>query len=321
MKLHITQKVDMTKETIKTSMDSFIKDEITGIYNEVFFKEYLLNYLNILEYQNIKKSVAIMLINVDNMSRFNIKYSNEAGDETINSLGYILNQTISEDDLLFKRVGPGYILLIHDYKGKNIKEYASKIQNAVKKSDAFIDEITVSVSVVCKSEVIDELENKETVEKLLYLAVSRINLSHRFQENAYIDQYTIFDRNTLGDVLVVEPDQLTLNIITRYLEQQKFQVTQAKDGVSAVEFANKKLFNAIIVDRYTQKLDGLTIKQHLNESSINMNTLFLLTVQNKDVAIIEKANQIGINFVIPKPIILEEILGIIERGLAGKECL
>lgn len=321
MKPDIIQKIEMTKETIKTSMDSVIKDRITDIYNEVFFKEYLLNYLNILEHEDIKKNVAIMIINVDNMSQLNIKYSNKAGDETIKSLGYLLNQTISENDLLFKRVGPGYILLIHDYKGKNIKDYASTIQNAVKKSDMFIDEITISVSVVFLSEIINELDNKEKVEKLLYLAVSRINLSHKFQDNAFIDQYTVFDRNILGDILVVEPDQLTLNIITSFLEQKNYRVTQARDGVTAVDLAQKKLFYAIIADRYTHKLDGLMIKQHLNESSLNMKTVYILTVQNKDVTIIEKANHLAINFVVSKPIILEEILGIIERSIAGKECL
>lgn len=321
MKADILQKIEMTKETIKTSMDSFIKDSLTGLYNEVFFKEYLFNYLNLLEYEKIKKNVVIMFINLDNMSELNIEFSNKIGDETISSLGYLLNQTISEDDLLFKRMGPGFIVLVHDYKGKSIKGYASKIQNAVKDSEVFIKEITISVSVVFIDEVIEELPNRITVEKLIYLGTSRINLSHKFTNNAFIDQFAVFDKMTVGNVLVVDADQLTLNIISDYLEKNNFTVTQARDGVTAVEIAKNKMFNAIVVDRYTHKLDGLMIKQLLNESSINMKTLFILMTQNKDVMIIDKANQININFVITKPIILEEILGIIERDTIGKECL
>ena len=48
--------------------------------------------------------------------------------------------------------------------------------------------------------------------------------------------------------------------LTKYLEKNNFTVTQAKDGVTAVDVAKNKLFNAIVVDRYTHKLDGLMIK-------------------------------------------------------------
>ena len=145
------------------------------------------------------------------------------GDETINSLGYLLNQTISEDDLLFKRIGPGFIVLVHDFKGKDIKGYASKIQNTVKNSEVFITEITISISVVSINEVIEELPNRDIVDILIYLGTSRINLSHRFTNNAFIDQYTVFDKITFGNVLVVEADQLTLNIISEYLEKNNFR--------------------------------------------------------------------------------------------------
>jgi len=140
MKPDIIQKIEMTKETIKTSLDSFIKDNITDVYNEVFFKEYLKNYINILNHQDSKKNVAIMIINVDNMSEFNIKYSNKAGDETIKGLGYLLNQTISirnrtchrHFDFVWNKQNKSKIfessaiLVSRDSQSMNLKEIPSK---------------------------------------------------------------------------------------------------------------------------------------------------------------------------------------------------
>jgi len=42
----ITEIMELTKETIKSRMDSFVIDKNTGQYNDTFLKEYLTNYLD-----------------------------------------------------------------------------------------------------------------------------------------------------------------------------------------------------------------------------------------------------------------------------------
>lgn len=308
----------MTKETIKNQMDSFIVDATTRMFNEVFLKEYLKNLINLHDVEIENKNLILLAINVDNISSINARYSNATGDETITNLGYLIQQIISEDDLLFKRKGPGYILLIHHFEGKNIKDYAAMIQNQVKKSEAFIEPITISVSVVKLSEIDESLSPAEKTDKMLSIANSRINMSHKIHDNAYIDGDDIDFDVHFGDVMVVESDPLTLSIIKMFLEKNNYDVTACKDGVSALNHAKTKKFDAIIADRFTHKVDGLMIKRHLNESSINIATLFILTIQSKSVSIIEKANHLNIDFVLEKPIIFEEILGIIERERSRK---
>ncbi|MBN2540577.1 MAG: response regulator [Bacilli bacterium] len=315
MKSDIQQKIDMTKETIKTSMDSFIMDAATKTYNEIFLKEYLTNYINLNYHLREKRNVYLIVMNVDNISKINVKYSNKIGDETIVNLGYLLRHTQSEDDLLFKNKGPGYILLVHDYKGKNIKNYVSEFQNAVRKAEIFVEAITISVAVVSLDEIPVGLEIAERASKFLLKANQRISYTHDLPDNAYVDKDNLVDRMTLGKILIAESDPLSLSIAKRYFELNQYKVIEAHDGVSAVKYANEQLFDAIVSDRYTYKLDGITVKQHINESSININTIFILTVQNKDVSIIEKANHIGVDYVVAKPIIFEEILGIIEREI------
>ncbi len=315
MKYDIQQKIDMTKETIKTSMDSFIMDSLTKTYNEIFLKEYLKNYINIISYKKQITNVYLVVLHVDNLAKINIKYSNKIGDETIVNLGYLIRQIQSEDDLLFKSKGPGYILLVHDFKGDNIKEYVTNFQTEVKKANIFIDSISISAAVTKLDEIDDSLPIEERVRKFMDKAAQRINLAYEMPDRAFVDRDNIIDRISLGKILITESDPLALEIAKRFFEKNQYKVITASDGVSAVKKANEQFFDAIIVDRYAYKTDGITVKQHLNESSINMNTIYILTVQNKDVSIIEKANRIGIDYVISKPIIFEEILGLIERNI------
>ncbi len=315
MKYDIQQKIDMTKETIKTSMDYFITDSLTKTYNEIFLKEYLKNYINIISYKKQVTNVYLVVLHVDNIAKINIKYSNKIGDEAIVNLGYLIRQIQSENDLLFKSKGPGYILLVHDFKGDNIKEYVTNFQTEVKKANIFIESISISAAVTKLDEIDNGLSTEERVVKFMDKAAQRINLTYEMPNSSYVDRDNIIDRVSLGKILIAEPDLLALEIAKRFFEKNQYKVVTVSDGVNAVKKANEQFFDAIIVDRYAYKMDGITVKQHLNESSINMNTIYILTVQNKDVSIIKKANRIDIDYVISKPIIFEEILGLIERNI------
>ena len=43
------------KEKLKPSIDSFIKDNLTGCYNHIFLKEYLINEIDLITYDTTKK--------------------------------------------------------------------------------------------------------------------------------------------------------------------------------------------------------------------------------------------------------------------------
>ncbi|HPJ23375.1 MAG TPA: response regulator [Bacillota bacterium] len=313
MKKEILQKINVTKETIKTTMDSFIMDQKTQSYNELFLKEYLSNYLTLTEAEDKKINLYLMVLHIDNLPAINVKYTSQKGDETIQNLGYLLRQVQSDDDLLFKGKGPGYILLVHDYPGNNIKDYAIIFQNKVKNSDIFIEQITISVAVVGINEIDSTLPTEEKVEQLLAKATERINLSHEMPNNAYIEKDFVTSKSFLGHILIVDDDQLSSNISKSFFERKGYKVTVTKDGVSALSIAENNQFDVIIVDVFALKMDGVTLKQHLNESTINMNTIYILVVQNKTISLIEKANMVSIDYVISKPIIYEEIFGFIVR--------
>ncbi len=320
MKQEILQKIEMTKESLKTTLDSFITDHLTSCFNEFFLHEYLLNHLTLQEHQKEKTNLVLVYLKIDNIIDINVKYSNTTGDETISNLAYIIKQAHSDNDLLFKLQGPNFILLLHDHKEGSLKEYASVIQNSVRKSEAFIEPITISAAVVTLDEISDVLPKEDRIKKLIAYGKQRINLSHELGNNAFIDQHTIIEKTVFGKILIVDSDPLTLSIMKTFYEKNHYQVQTAIDGLLALSILKTENFDAIIADRYTHKIDGFTLKDHLNDSTINMNTLYLLTVQNKDVDIVLKSNLVGVNYIFDKPIIFEEILGVIRREINRKEC-
>lgn len=313
MKPDILKKINVTKETIKTSMDSFIMDSQTHTYNEIFLREYLINDFKLCDAEEKTVRLYLMVLHIDNLPNINVKYSSQKGDETIENLGYLLRQVQSEDDLLFKGKGPGYILLVHDYKEKKIKDYAVQFQNKVKNSDMFIEPITISVAVVGLDEISKDGGWEMTADLLMQKATERINLTHEMPDNAYIEKDVVSNKTFLGHILFVDKDELSANIAKLFFERKGYKVTLVNDGFSALNLAKEALFDAIVADIFALKMDGITLKQHLNESTINMNTIYVMMVQNKDVNIIEKANLVSIDYVIAKPIIYEEILGFITR--------
>jgi diguanylate cyclase (GGDEF)-like protein len=319
MKAEIMHRIDTTIEKLKTSFNTFVIDASTECYNETFLREYLINYLSVLKETKVSKNVALVYINIDNIIELNLKYSTETGNEVISNLGFVVKQVISENDLLFKKNGPGFILLVHDCQKNDIREYTSIIQNSVKNSEVFIEPITVSIAVVFLKEIDNSLSPIEKTHKMLEFGQKRINLAPRLGDNSYIDNSTKIEKSSAGNILLVESDDLTKKILKSLLEKNHFTVYAEDDGVSALNLAKKIRFNAIIADRYTIKIDGLTLKRYLNESTINTNSLYILTSQSKNVEVIEKANHINVNYVVKKPIIFEEILGIINRHIDSDE--
>lgn len=312
MKSTYLDKIEMTKEKLRKNLDAYITDEASSTFNELFMREYIQNYLDLLQ-DPAEVRPMLLFVHVDDIISINKRYSSAIGDETIVNLAYELKQLINDDDMLFKRKGPGYAILIHDSKKINVKDYAVNIQNEIKKSNAFVERITVSIAVVSLADLPEDIDEKERADYAINLASRRINLSHYLGNGTFIDKDTNATLSTAGNILFADSDPLAHKVYRRFFENNNYRLDIADSGINAVNMAKKAKYDAIIVDRYVEKMDGLMIKQHLNESTINMHSLYVLIVQNKDSFIIEQANYLAIDYVLTKPIIFEELQGILER--------
>ncbi len=303
------------KDNLDKTTEKLLKDRLTGNYNEMFLKQFLLGEMKKFGPDRVNiKEISLIYLSVDNILGINAKYSKEIGDETLINIAYLLNQIKHENDLIFKRNGPGFIVYIGGGRNQNIYDIASKIQSTVAKADIFIESVTVSLALVQISEFLGLGNNEEIVDNLLSAGQNRIKLVHLKGANSLVDASVKTDVLLKANVLIVDDEDIQLKLLATFFNKANFDVHLAKDGNEALEISKSKTMDAIIVAKNIPKIDGLSLKSYLNESTFTMNTLYILTTYNKTPETIARANRLGIDFVMQKPLIFEELLGIIKRN-------
>lgn len=302
-------KVNLDKTTEK-----LLKDSLTGNYNETFLKEFLMGEIGKFgsDHANLKE-ISLIYLSVDNILGINAKYSKEVGDETLINVAYLLGEIKMEHDLIFKRNGPGFILFLGDAMDRDIYDVASKIQSTIAKADIFIEPITVSLAIVQMSEFLGLQTNEEIVDNMLATGQNRIKLVHLKGANSLVDRNVKTENLVKGSILVADDEEIQLKLIGAFFRKANFEVYPARDGKAALEIAKSVPMDAFVVSKNIPKIDGLTLKNLLNDSTFTMNTPFILLTYNKTPDTIARSNRLGIDYVMQKPLIYDEMLGIIKR--------
>jgi len=308
----LESQVALLEKSLRDTLEKMTKDRLTGYYNEVFLRQHVEEHLRILSSGSDEPDIHLYFIQIDNIQAINAKYTANIGDETIRNLGFLLEEVIRPQDLLIKRNGPGYIVLVWDGSGVVPSDYARMIQNAAKNSETFLEPITLSVALVRSKEFV--IGSESLVEKMMAVGESRIKSVIR-KNGAFIDENTPMEPNKYGRILVADGEEVNLRLLESLLFNENFEVVTAKDGLSAWELAKESVFDALIVDRTIPKMDGMFLKQKLNQGTPNSGTPFWLLTYNKTADIVRRANQLGIDQVLQKPILFEELIGQIRRAM------
>ncbi len=309
-------KIEIVTEFIRSKLDDYIIDTHTNCYNELFLKEYVIYELQQMKNLGVvDESIFLLYFNIDTLQEINAKYSPEAGDETITNIGYMIKQYIHQDDLLVKRNGPGFILYVHKGSKFNISEFASTIQQEIKKSEIFIEPTTVSISCVSSKEFDSELDAPELCLRMLIQGGKRINIVPSMGPNAFLDKDIPTLHTSIGKVLVVDNDPITQKILNQFFVKNAVEVVLANDCVEGLTIAKNVPFDAIIAEKTLPKMDAFTMKSHLNDSSFTMNTLFIMITHRKTTEVVQRANELRIDYVVQRPLMFEEVLGFIQREI------
>jgi len=300
---------------LKETMQRLIRDPKTHYYNEMFLREHLSEEILALP-SPIPSATEMVLFyfQIDNILAINQKFSAKNGDETIRNLGYLLEQNANPDDLVVKRNGPGYILLVECLAGREIASFVQKIQNAAKESETFIEPITLSVAIVRLSEFIKTEALDEIADKMMITGENRIR-ANTAGTGRVIDEKTAIVKGKNGRILIADQEEINLRLLESLFFNENYDVTTAKDGLEAFRFCEEIAFDAILIDRTIAKMDGMLLKQKINTSPLNNHAFYILLTYNKNPEIIARANLLEIDLVVQKPVFFEEIAGIIARSL------
>jgi diguanylate cyclase (GGDEF)-like protein len=92
-------------------------------------------------------SVALLLVDIDNLERVNRWYGRNTGDEVLVSLAGLLKDGLGGKDLLARFGGDEFLVLLRDVTLKEAKERSARILQAVRSREFASEKLKISVSV------------------------------------------------------------------------------------------------------------------------------------------------------------------------------
>lgn len=301
---------DLTSQ-IDQTLDKLLRCPITNLYNERVLIEHLRNHLD----DRIKDehSRVLIVVYIDNLYHINKKYGPEKGDETLKNLVYILENTLDNSMLLFKQNGPAIFIYAHAMHQQKIKETVLKVRNSVKDSDIFIEDITVSLSVINKDELNPQQDIKLRAQRMIELALLRLERAKNKGKGQVLDKDTDKDEVIEGAILLIDEDETNQNLMLKIFKRIGYEVVIAKDIYDAYSILKQREIDVIVSEINLSKLDGFQFKQRLNATQHYKNIPFIIMSHHKTLDVVMRCNMLDVDLILQKPIIPEELIGHVER--------
>lgn len=311
------QKEDLEKhlkalnEEIEQAKDQLLRDDITSLYTQdVFLKMMQEHFTRPLDEGRTR---GLLLIQLDQLVSLNKKYGKEIGNEAIKHLVYVLDQVRSKDVMLFKENGPGIYAMLDSTTEDRIMKEALKFRNSVKESSHFIEEVTVSIAVVTCHEIDVESSLEEKIKYIFSTIEKRMAYAKLKENGVIIDRLTELPESYEGAILLVDQDEINRNMLFRVFRRIHFNVMMADSVDQALDIMTEERIDIVISEINLSKLDGFQLKMQMNESKAFKDIPFIMVSHNKSVDNIKRGNLLGVDLILEKPIIPDELIGHVIR--------
>lgn len=115
------------------------------------------------------------------------------------------------------------------------------------------------------------------------------------------------------DILIIDDEQVVIDSIVKIIEMENYSYDFATDAPSALEKMNGADFDLIICDIMLPGIDGFQFLAELD--SRNINTPVIMTTGFSTIENAVKSLYTGAIEFIPKPFTVDELTGVIHRGI------
>jgi len=113
-------------------------------------------------------------------------------------------------------------------------------------------------------------------------------------------------------ILIVDDEKMILNLLAHNLEKEGYNVIEASDGLEAINIAQEKKVDLILLDVMLPKLDGLSVCKRIK----NMINVPILMVTAKDDELDKILGlELGADDYITKPFNIRELLARVKANL------
>lgn len=300
---------------MKSVEEKLVKDSVTGLYNEHFFKSL---FIDELEDEDWRDLGTLMLINIDDFYKVKAAYGETEQRNTLSNMAYVLKNAFGES-AVFRMQAAHFAVYVKDHKPEEAIKMADQIRNDIAESDLFISPQTISVGMVFPSELqLDAPTIEQTLDSILDLAVSRLRHAYELGKNivCHTGNYMRV-QNDVFRVLVVDPDHAHQDVLRLFLSELGMQVYAAYDGDEAKSMAEQLLPQLIISDVILPKIDGFLLRERLLAQSDTKASEFIYISHQKDDVSVTRAMELGVIHYLKKPYLLSELIGIADKKRKG----
>ncbi|MCB9228444.1 MAG: sensor domain-containing diguanylate cyclase [Deltaproteobacteria bacterium] len=134
---------DVTAETnlqdkYKVKATQSITDKLTGLYNRVYFEQYLPNALR--DFSNnpgSEQKISIIMADIDHFKSVNDTWGHQAGDFILEKVAHIFRQNFRKSDILCRYGGEEFLAILPSTEIKGALLAAEKLRSAIE-ADTFI---------------------------------------------------------------------------------------------------------------------------------------------------------------------------------------
>ncbi len=123
--------------------------------------------------------------------------------------------------------------------------------------------------------------------------------------------------NLLGDLLLVDDDDEVREVLARRFTRRGFQVTEAIDGVAALDALEKRNFDVVICDLDMPRMDGIGFLEQVKASQ-NECEVIMLTGQGSIVTAVQ-AMKLGAVDYLTKPVALDALEVVVQKALNARQ--
>ena len=311
-KKELEARVQELEDRLSGTLDKLTRDPMTGMYNELFLREFV---AGLSDKRNATDEAVLLYIAIDDIARINVRFSKATGDEAIKNLGYLLDRIRRPQDLVFKRNGPAYVVCLTDGGRQAALDTLAKVKEGVRAADAFIETLSVSAAIVRIAEIPKDAVSAKLADAMFAISDARIRFALESGPSALVDETTKIATIRAGRVLLVDDDPSALALLAALLRADNYDVVTAADGLTALSHGTTKPFDVVVCERNVPKLDGFGLRHELYAGGGTAPRLFILMTYAKTRETVVRANQAEIDYVLEKPIIYEELGGLIRRAV------
>jgi nitrogen regulation protein NR(I) len=116
-------------------------------------------------------------------------------------------------------------------------------------------------------------------------------------------------------ICVVDDDEATRTSLAEVLTSEGYLVTQAADGVTALELGRDERFAAVLTDVRMPRMDGLALVDALHQAKPNL-PIVVMTAHGTTESAIEATRRGAFEYLL-KPFDMEELLAVLDKAVAA----